>query len=408
LIRSVLVALLLVPATAAAGGFEVAQQSAAAAGTGHAGTGRSGDPSAAWFNPAALADGEGLRATMGIAVAGISLRSAALPGAPDAPWEATTEGPPATPPHAYFSFSKADWAAGVSVNLAFAGGVQWAEDWRQRFEIIRSQPRFVRIAPFFAYRLGPVRIAGGPHIDMGQVSILKATNHIEEEGSAELRLSGVGIGADVAVFIRFGDHAQLGVSYKSRTKLELSGEADFDVPKAFQSRYPDGAVASEWTLPDRIAVGVGLQPKGADRLRIYVDMSLTLWSVNDELLFDFEDDRTTDIVQDNRWRDSVALRGGAEVRVHDAVTLRAGAYVDGLFGAPPPDETLSPSSPDSTRLGLTIGGRIHLPKVVSIDLFYEHLRLLPRESTSPDAPQASYGGFANVGGISVTFHVPEQ
>ena len=76
--------------------------------------------------------------------------------------------------------------------------------------------------------------------------------------------------------------------------------------------------------------------------------------------------------------------------------------------APAPDETLSPSSPDSTRLGLTIGGRIHLPKVMSIDLFYEHLRLLPRESTSLDAPQASYGGFANVAGVSLTLHAPVE
>ena len=47
---------LLGAAHARAGGFELAEQAASASGAGSASTARDDDASAAWFNPAALAD----------------------------------------------------------------------------------------------------------------------------------------------------------------------------------------------------------------------------------------------------------------------------------------------------------------------------------------------------------------
>jgi len=54
---------------ARAAGFAVAEQSASAGGTAGAATARSGDPAAGWYNPAALADGAGLRLGLGVLLA---------------------------------------------------------------------------------------------------------------------------------------------------------------------------------------------------------------------------------------------------------------------------------------------------------------------------------------------------
>ena len=140
--RSLLVlVLLLAPTAAVAGGFELVQQGASAAGTGHAGVARDDDPSAAWFNPAALADGAGLRIGIGASLAGSTIVATALDAAEDGPWEAKTNNAVSVPPYAYLSFSNADWAAGLSVNLPFAGGVRWEDDWVQRFDIVQSAPQ---------------------------------------------------------------------------------------------------------------------------------------------------------------------------------------------------------------------------------------------------------------------------
>lgn len=401
-----ILAVILAPAVALAGGYELVQQGASAAGVGHAGVARDDDPTAAWFNPAALADGGGLRFGIGASLAGSTLVATALDAAEDGPWEARTDNALSVPPYAYLSVSNADWAAGVSANLPFAGGVRWADDWVQRFDIVQSAPRFARVAGFFAYRLGPLRLAVGPHLDFGALRLRKATNHIESEGTAEILVRGVGGGVDASLLVVFSPHAQLGFSYKSRTVLRMSGEADFEVPPAFQSRFPDQTVSTSMTLPDRFALGVALHPKGIERLGLFAELGLTLWAVNQEMVLDFASESTKDTVITNAWRNSLALRGGLEIEAHRVVRLRVGGYVDGLSGAPPPAANLSPSSPDSTRLAVTAGGRITPVDGLAIDLFYEHVELLRRESESEDAPQAAYRGSANVVGLSVSVTVP--
>ncbi|MCP4872089.1 MAG: hypothetical protein GY898_25570 [Proteobacteria bacterium] len=401
--RALVVAAFLVPGSALAGGYELAPQSAAVAGAAHAGAAISNDPAAAWFNPAATADGEGFRAAVGIILGGSTVR------ATGDGWEGATANPLSTPPYLYLSYSHAWWAIGATVNLNYAGGVRWPDDWEHRFEILESRPTFARVTAYFAFRVGPVAISAGPHFDAGSLRIRKATDHVAEEGSAEIALRGAGIGIDASAMVRFSPYAQLGLTYRSRTAIPLEGEADFEVPEPFGPRFPDQTATSHVTLPDRIALGFALRPKlpksGAAPLRILTEVSLTLWNVNAETAIDFADEATTDTVIPNDWQPTMAIRGGVEARAHRYVTVRGGLYADGLWGAPSPAETLSPSSPDSTRLGITAGGTIHATDWLAIDLFYEHLELLPRTSAG-DALPVSYRGSANLGGLSVSLTVP--
>jgi len=395
--------LLLIPASALAGGFEIAQQSAVAGGTAHAGTARADDPSAAWFNPAALADDGGLRLALGITLAAPRIHAAAIPSAPDAPWEADTESSLSTPPHLYLSYAGARWLLGLSFNVPFGSTMRWPADWPQRFDIVSSVSRFFRVAPFVGYRLGPVRIAVGPHFDLGSLEVLRATNHVSEEGQAHFALNAEGVGGDVSLLVAISDRLAIGACYKSRTLLTLEGDADFTVPATFAPSYPDQGLVAAWRLPDRIAVGAAYR---GPKLTVLGDLSVTLWSVNESLVLDFEDAATTDSVVTYGWRDSMAVRLGLEGQVIGPLRIRGGAYLDGIPGAPPPPENLSPSSPDATRLGFTLGAGIRPVQPLSIDLFYEHLRLLERVSTSADYPQASYRGYAHFAGLSVSLTVP--
>jgi hypothetical protein len=100
----------------------------------------------------------------------------------------------------------------------------------------------------------------------------------------------------------------------------------------------------------------------------------------------------------------MAVRLGAEWTPLAFMTARIGAYCDGIFGAPSPDGTLTPSSPDSTRIGLTLGATFRALAWLSVDLYYEHMQLISRESTSDDAPMAKYRGYANLVGLGLRFH----
>jgi long-subunit fatty acid transport protein len=380
-------------AAALAGGFEVAQQSGAAGGTGHAGTARV-DAAAGWFNPAALADSEGVRLAVGAAVARSAIRSTDSEGA----WESRSDNALGTPPHLYASWSDKHVLVGVAVNTAFAGGVRWPADSPLRFYSLESAPRFFRVAPFAGVGVGPVRLAAGLHVDAGSLYVARATDHVTEEGQAQLSLRGAGVGPDLAAFLQL-PMLDIGLSYKGRTRLKLEGEADFDVPPAFASGLPDQPISSQWRLPDRLALGLALD---TGPVTVLFDAVYTAWSVNDTLPIDFSDPATDDAVQLNAWRDTLALRTGAELGLAKIVTLRAGGYVDGVPGPPSPPETLGPSSPDGTRLGATLGAGVGLGEHVRLDGYGEAMALLPRTSTSPDAPSARYQGHALVAGLTAS------
>ena len=389
----------IVPAVAGAGGFELAQQGAVAGGTAHASTARRDEASSAWFNPAALVDGAGLRLQLGLSVAFARIRSVSLAEAAGEPWDEVSITAPSTPPYAYASWAGKRWAAGLSFNVPFGGGIRWAEDWAQRYDSIESKPRFFRLAPFFAYRFGPVALSAGPHVDMGGTLIDKATNHVSEDGRVRIALRGVGVGGHASVFVSIGERFAAGATYKSRVVMNLKGEADFEVPAAFSPDFPDQPVSTRLVLPDRIALGFSYT---APRFLLVADVGLTLWSVNKQLLIDFVYEGTKDSLSRAEWRDSVVVRVGGEVRVHELVMLRAGVYVDGIPGAPAPPENLSPSSPDSTRIGVTVGAGFRPLEQLAVDLYVEQITLLRRASTSEDLPQASYGGWALTGGVAAT------
>ena len=392
----VVACLLSIAGPARPSGYEVAQQSATSAGTAHAGLARSEDPAAAWYNPAALADDFGLRIGVGVTLGFPSIEASAS----DDSWQGETELKVITPPHAYLSYAQDDWALGLAFNVPFASNITWSQEWARRFDIVASRPQFFRLAPFFAYRFGPVRVAAGPQVDIGRVEIKRGLDFIDTEGDVRILMSGYGFGGHFSAFWEISDSIDVGIHYKSRTFMVLKGDADFTSPDAFAPQTTDQAAEAKWMLPDRLATGIFAR---VGPVRLLADLSLTFWTVNDELNIDFENEDTPDRKQPNDWSLAFAVRGGAEWDPWPIWTIRAGLYFD---QSPIPSENLYPSSPDSDRIGLTLGSGVRLGDHWHIDVFYEYLTLLSRSSTSTDAPSASYSGSIHLFGVGVRFELP--
>ncbi len=386
-----LAAVLATPTAAHAGGFAVAEQSAVAGGSGGASTARSDDAGAAWYNPAALADAGGFRAGIGMLAAMPSLQAEAMDGT----WRASTESSTSTPPHLYLSHAAGDLAFGLSMGVPFGGGVTWPSDWAGRSEIISSKLEVFRIAPFVAWRVGKLRIAGGLHLDAARLRINRSLDFVDTEGDVFLDMDGRGVGLDAAAFYEASDELHVGLTYKGRTRIALAGGANFDAPDAFDQKTVDQNARTEMTMPDRIVAGVKWR---RGRLAVLADVDLTLWSVNDELVVDFENDATPDAVQKNAWSSTVALRLGAEYEVRPATQVRGGVFFD---PSPASAKTLAPSSPDSTRIGATVGVSRAVSSDVTVDAFYEYMKLLSRTSDNMDALEARYGGYAHILGVGL-------
>lgn len=382
-------------AAAFGSGFEVAQQGAIAGGTGHAGVARTDDPALAALAPAALADDGGVRIAMGAAGARSRLEAREAGGA----WGVLSVPRFGTPPHAYASVAWDRNVVGFALHTPFAGSLRWPDAWPLSTTVVTSAPSVVRFAPFIGRRFGRVRLSIGPHVDVGQLRVSRRTDHVTELGWARIQVSGVGVGLDLATFVEVAPTFAVGVTYKSRTSIGQSGGVDFDVPPSAAARLPDQRVTSRLALPDQLTVGARLGDQG---VRGLVDVAVTMWAVNEALTFDFALPETPDTTQINDWRTSVAVRGGIEADVR-AATLRLGGYVDGLPEAPPPDETLSASSPDGLRLAATLGIGIAFSDTVRLDGFGEWLQILARTSSLPGA-EVAYRGRAIVGGLTLSIH----
>ena len=387
--------LALIASTAHAGGFALVEQSAVAGGTGGAGTARSSDPAAAWYNPAALADGRGLKASAGILLAMPSLSAHALDGA----WHQETESSLRTPPHLYLAYARGRWAAGLSFNVPFGSGVSWPEQWQGRYEIVSSSLQVFRLAPFIAWRFGRVRVSAGLHVDMAKLEIRRNLDFVDQDGEVALDFSDVGFGGHGGIYVDVHKMLSLGASYKSRTSLDLEGTARFDAPLAFSDKaFDQHANAVGMTMPDLITIGAEFRPHR--RVTAVLDLGVTIWSVYERLLVDFESDKTTDSEQVNQWETSVSVRGGAEVKLLRWLDARAGIFFD---PSPVPTANLAPNSPDSNRLGVTTGLGANLPWGISFDLFYAYVHFLGQPSENDENLRAEYDGHLHMIGMGLRY-----
>jgi len=383
------------PSVAWGAGYELAEQSALAAGTGGAGAAREGDPGAVWYNPASIADGNGFRGgvSLFLAIPQITANSTNAAFAPQQP--TTNQVGVATPFAAHLAWSGGRFGVGLYVGTSHGATVTWPNGWWGRFDAASTSLLVLRTAPSFSVRFGPVRIGAGVHVDYANLDIRRDLDFVNTAGTSHLILSGASAGADASIFWQAAPALSLGLTYQSRTVLHLDGSAHFEVPPEFAGRAIDQGIHSDMTLPDRFALG-GAWTRG--RLMVLADVTLTLWSVNDTQTIHFAEGRMADVVQPQKWHESFSVRAGVDGAVSRRMSLRAGAYYDHQAA---PAETLSAASPDLSRIGITVGGTLRLPRGVALDGFAGVAILLPRESTSNDAIPASYSGYVLYSGLAV-------
>jgi long-chain fatty acid transport protein len=379
---------------AEASGFGLGQQSATAGGTAGAGAARQDDAGLAWYNPAALADGAGLRLGVALTLARPTFSAEAVDGS----FETTSDTRWWPVPHLDASFARGDFVAGLSLGVPFGNTVRWPADWPGRRESVYSDLAVGRAAPFVGLRVGPVRLAVGVHLDMGRMRLGRKLDFIDEDGEATIDMDGNGFGFDASVFWQALDDLDFGLAYHGRTTIDFDGGADFTVPVPLSDRASDQGASTRITLPDQLVLGARFHRGSWAAL---ADVEFTLWSSYERLVIDLADPAMEDVTEEAQWHSTLALHGGLEFAPAPAVVLRTGVYYD---PSPVPDATLSAAVPDTSRVGLTLGASVVLSQQWALDAFYE-LLLLSRRSAAPEGAlaAASYGGSAHFLGFGVRF-----
>lgn len=376
-------------------GYTTADTSVTAMAAGGTATARKGDAAAAYKNPAATMFAPGLKVSLGAILAAPTLNAQATS------FESQTEGSVSVPPHAHGSYATQDFAFGASFTVPYGSGISWPADWTQRFDLVSADFKVLRTSIFVGGRYGIVSLAAGVLLDSAQLKFVRNIDFISDEGTVSLDTAATAIGGHASIFVEPTDWLSFGAAWKSDTHFNLDGFASFQTPEEFQSRAANGPVNTSLTMPHQISFGV--ETRIGSQIAVNADVDVTLWSSVEQLKIDFEDENTEDVLKERQWETTVTPRLGVSYQPMDLLTLRAGAFYD---PSPVPAETVGADSPDSSRLGISLGLGLTLPGGTAVDLAYQRIEFQGATSSpTTDNEAVTFGGGVHLAGIAVTYSI---
>lgn len=391
------------PRSVRAGGFQLPEQSAEGLGMASAVSASTSEPAAVWYDPAALVFVDGVQASVGATAYLGDTHFTPLDGSTGVDAEPTRQ----VVPSLFVTGRIADrFALGVGVTVPFGLGVEWSDDWLGRDYGVESSLTVVDVNPVVAFRVLPqLSIAAGIDMMKGAVDLRRG---LPTSSTDRVRIAGDawGVGVNAAVLYRIvPERFHAALTYRSRAKLELDGNADFEVMEpVFASRLFDQPGTAVVTLPDIITLGLMYRPHPS--LRIGLDGNAVLWSTFDHVPIDFDDPATPDAELDPDYHDAINVRLGAEWSTPlRGLRARLGLVVDPNAG---PETGISPLLPDGDRLDASAGVGYRAGSF-AVDLGYMLVLFLPEDARAPSdptrtpqSPQGTYRTTAHLIGLTLS------
>jgi long-chain fatty acid transport protein len=378
------------PDDARGAGFALDIHSARGTGMATAITAHVNDASAIYFNPAGMARGKGYDVQAGVTAIAPKFTYTSLSGS-----ETSTKFGVLPPVHAYVAAGVLDQlTVGVGFFTPYGSTLSWPEDWVGRRQIKSIALRTFDINPSAAFRIGPVRIGAGLQVMRATVHIQRQIAFGENEGSTDLGAGTWGLGANGGAQVdAIPDKLMFGVHYRSAVKLKFDGLADFEgVPAPLQQQIYDQRAETSFLLPDTLQMGVAGRP--IKSLLLAADVVWYGWANFKSIDLTFPDDPSGSLnsTRPKAFKNVANYHIGAEGQVNDSWAVRGGLVYD---PSPSPDNTLTPDSPDATRINFALGAGYKHPSGVFADVGYRFVLLLERDSTVPELP-GTYHGIANL------------
>ncbi|MCP4582160.1 MAG: hypothetical protein GY839_11130 [candidate division Zixibacteria bacterium] len=408
------------------GGLALSGVGSKAIGMGGAFRGLADNWSAAYWNPAGLAQlSQSEFNFMGIAINPVpqytpefrysGYEVGYINGSPRYPKEQTHMAPNLS--GFYKISSREDITFGVAMFVPYALGSSW-DLFRPNYSDMAGEfPQWnheadlqvIDIHPSIAKSLmdGKLMLGAGMSIMRGHIeyrkTILNPTTlprpHDNLAVDAYLEGEGWGYGANFGMLYKLNDKLQIGISGKTPTTLDLEGDVrntlytidneDLrDISYGSAANAADSALVRYIFSPDPrnwtndasaelklpADAGFGIVYKASEKLLMTMDFSYTMWSALDTITVSLEQSTSagaplggTDsaMVIRTEWENTLRFSLGSQYQVSDPLALRFGFYYD---PSPIPDETFSPLFMDiGTKYSANLGAAL---KVSTWELGY--------------------------------------
>jgi len=370
-------------ASAHAAGFGIFTQDAAALGKANAQVAHAENPSAIFFNPALMNDLEGTQVTLGTTLLFPERKfTSDLDGR-----RHKTKSDVFYPSNFYLSHKANErFALGLGVFNPFGLGTDWGDTWEGRYLATKSEMETYNFNPAVSFQVTPgFSLAGG-------VNVLFLDTSLERklplglfvpglpDGKQKFDGDGTGFGYNLGMLFDLTDDISIGLSYRSRIKVDTDGDMKFSLPDpSLVAMFPDTPASVDINLPAVAHAAVSYT--GFERWTIEAGLRWEEWSSFKSLnlklrepVFDGQQ-FATEIRENKNWKDTYAFNLGVEYQLNDIVSLRTGY----LYGQNPvPDKTFEPSIPDADVHLFTLGTGISYNDF-KFDLAYGYQKLENRK-----------------------------
>lgn len=298
------------------------------------------------------------------------------------------------------------WKAGIGVYTPFGGGVDWGNEWPGRYELNHLQLRAIYIQPTVSFRITEnFGIGGGFVYNVGSVDLAQSLPVSGADGqpaTAQLTGVGTGMGFNVGVHYHLENEFAISLSYRSKVITKLNGgDAEFTVPSALATSFPNTTFDAELPLP--ASFNLGLSFPVSEKVDIAADATFIGYDIYKELAFDYAEntDVLTDTRQPKNYENAFSGKVGLNYKTTDHLTLRAGA---GYVFSPVKAAYVSPETPDNNRVMGSLGFTYDINDRWDITGAYVLQRILERTVTSATTGlSGTYKTNIHAPGISLTY-----
>jgi len=382
---------------ASAGGVAVTEQGRGLGNAYAGGSSGAEDASTVWWNPAGMLrlERHQIAAAGYLALPTTRFHDAASTDAVGAPLTGGLGGNAADPILLPSLFAVARLSertrVGLSLNVPFGLSTDYGRTWRGRYVATESTLHTLNVNLAAAQRIAP-RLALGMGvsaqridatleraIDFGSLGAARSVPRLAPQGADGLvKLEGDdwSFGFNVGLLFDVTPTTRIGVTYRSRIKHTLRGQADFTVPaaatplSAATGAFVDTGARVRVTMPDSFSAGI--HHEITPQLAIMMDFTWTNWSLFDAARFHFDNPAQPPSTLSWRWHDTLRVALGLTYKPTSRWTLRTGIAYD---PSPIPDATRSPRIPGNDRMWVTLGIGTWLRPGMQLDFSYAHLFL---------------------------------
>jgi len=308
---------------------------------------------------------------------------------------------------------------GFGLSVPYGLGAKWDDNWSGKYISTNTEVQAFDLTPTIGFKISKNISIGASYIyRVSKVFTDKKIPFVDPftfqvKDVAFLHMSSDYSHADgyrVGALLKTGNF-NFGLSYMSKIKINYEGNAKFDlIPTGNQSldtliagSFPKNETPGETSMVFPALITAGVAMRLDDGFTLSAQAELAKWSQYKELKIEFNEYPQFSQTIEKYYKDTYIFRFGAEKKVSDKFTVRAGYYFD-----PPANElkSLGPDLPDSTKHGICFGLSYKLGKIL-VDFGNTFLIFEDRSTSGENLNNfnGSYSSFIFISGINISFKI---